>query len=292
MSFAARLLAGTERLGPLCVGLDPYPARIPAMFGAGVAGITAFCRAVIAQAAGQVTVLKPQAALFEAHGPEGFAALATIMAEARAAGLLVILDAKRGDIGDTAAGYAQAYLGQTAPMPADCLTVAPYMGADSIAPFVAAAKANGRGVAVLARTSNPGSADLQALVAAGEPVFAHTARMLAPFAADLADGAFSSLMIVAGATGPAEARLLRSLLPTAMFLVPGYGAQGASAAEAVAGFVRGPDGRLTGGVVNASRSVLYPAAAQAAPTGAEWERAIREAIAAAQGDLTAACAQP
>jgi orotidine-5'-phosphate decarboxylase len=259
------------------------------MFGAGVAGLTAFCRGVIAQAAGRAAVIKPQAALFEAHGPEGFAALATVMAEARAAGLLVILDAKRGDIGDTAAGYASAYLGPDAPMPADCLTVAPYMGADSIAPFVAAAKATGRGVAVLARTSNPGSADLQALDAGGQPVFAHTARMLAPFAAELAAGAFSSLMIVAGATGPAEARALRELLPSALFLVPGYGAQGASAAEAVAGFVPGPEGRLTGGVVNASRSVLYPPAAQAATSAAAWDAAIATAIEAAQADLRAAC---
>jgi orotidine-5'-phosphate decarboxylase len=209
------------------------------------------------------------------------------MMVARQLDLLVILDAKRGDIGDTGAGYAAAYLGPDAPMPADCLTVAPYMGKDSIAPFVAAAKQTGRGVAVLARTSNPGAADLQARSSDGRSLFLHTADMLAPFIAELAaysESGWSSLMMVAGATGPDEARSLRQAAPKALFLVPGYGAQGAGAAEALAGFVPGPAG-LEGGLVNASRSVTFPAAAQSALTIAGWQIAIRAAIDEAQADL-------
>jgi orotidine-5'-phosphate decarboxylase len=204
--------------------------------------------------------------------------------------MVVILDAKRGDIGTTAEGYARACLGPAPGYDADCVTVNPYLGKDSLEPFIALAQRDGKGVAVLVRTSNPGARDLQDLDVQGQPLWRRTADMIAPESARLRGASgWSGLMAVAGATYPDEARALRQLLPNALFLVPGYGAQGASAAEAVAGFVTKAKGR-EGGVVNSSRGVTYPAAAQTAKTIEDWRSAISDAMAAAAAELRAACA--
>ncbi|MDX1293219.1 MAG: orotidine-5'-phosphate decarboxylase, partial [Hyphomonas sp.] len=149
------------------------------------------------------------------------------------------------------------------------------------------AEANGKGVVVLARTSNPGSADFQARDLEGAPLYARVVEALGPAIASLKGAeAWSSLMLVAGATGPDEARHLRQLAPDALFLVPGYGAQGGGAADALAGFSL-VGNHLEGGVVNASRSVTFPAGADAAATRAEWQVLVEAAIAAAQADLSA-----
>ena len=289
-AFADRLIGATRALGLLCVGLDPYPERIPALFGTpGPEAIRAFCFGVLEAAQGRAGVVKPQAALFERFGPAGYAVLAEVCAEAKRLGFLTILDAKRGDIGATGAGYATAYLGPDPALDVDCVTVAPYMGVDSIEPFVAAAEATHKGVAVLARTSNPGARDLQGLIANGRPVYEHTVALLAPFIdrLDIGTSGFSSLMMVVGATAPEEARAIRALAPKALFLTPGYGAQGAGAAEALSGYVQGPAG-LEGGVVNASRSVLYPNGADISATLSEWSETVAGAIDTAQADLRAA----
>jgi orotidine-5'-phosphate decarboxylase len=204
--------------------------------------------------------------------------------EARARGVPVILDAKRGDIGTTAEGYARATLGPAPGFDADCVTVNPYLGLDSLEPFIATAQSTGKGVAVLVRTSNPGARDVQDLDVGGAPLWTRVAEMLAP-AMDrlLAGSGWSNLMVVAGATWPAEARRLRAILPKALFLVPGYGAQGASAADALAGLVDG-----FGGVVSASRSILYPPAAATAKTLADWRAAIDDALDAARAELSGA----
>jgi orotidine-5'-phosphate decarboxylase len=287
-NFADRLTAAVRRLGPLCVGLDPYPERIPAAFGPpGPAAVESFCKAVIARAEGEVAAVKPQAALFERWGPAGMQALQNVCAAARAAGLLVILDAKRGDIGATAEGYAAAYLGPDAAIPADCLTVAPYMGRDSLAPFLAAAKATGRGVAALVRTSNPGAADFQALQVDGAPLYERVAATLSALGQDLiGESGWSSLMFVVGATAPEEAARIRAIAPNSPFLVPGYGAQGGTAKDSLTGF-KLVGGGLEGGVVSASRSVLYPKGADAL-SGKDWESAIDAAIAEARADLAQA----
>jgi orotidine-5'-phosphate decarboxylase len=202
----------------------------------------------------------------------------------------VILDAKRGDIGTTAEGYARACLGPAPGFDADCVTVNPYLGKDSLEPFIALAERDKKGVAVLVRTSNPGARDLQDLDVQGASLWRRTAEMIAPESARLRGASgWSGLMAVAGATYPDEARALRQLLPESLFLVPGYGAQGASAADAVAGFVTNANGR-EGGVVNSSRGVTYPPAAQAAKTLDEWRAAIGDAMAAAAAELRAACA--
>ena len=163
-SFADRLIDATRRHGPLCAGIDPHAGRIPALFGGDTPeGLMAWGLAMVRACEGRVACIKPQVALFERHGPEGMKALQTIAFAAKEAGLIVLMDAKRGDIGSTAEGYAAAYLGKDAPFHSDALTVNPYMGLDTLEPYVREGEANGKGVIVLVRTSNPGSADFQAL---------------------------------------------------------------------------------------------------------------------------------
>ena len=285
--FASRLIAGARQLGPLCVGIDPHPGRIPALFGGDAPdGLAAWGEAVVAAAAGRACVVKPQVGLFERHGPDGMRALQRVCDASKAAGLMVITDAKRGDIGTTAKGYAAAYLSQDAPFYSDAVTVNPYMGMDTLEPFLQQAEANGKGVVVLARTSNSGSADFQAKDLEGAPLYARVVEALAPAIERLkgADG-WSSLMLVAGATGPDEARKLRTLAPDALFLVPGYGAQGGGAADALAGFAE-VDGRLQGGVVNASRSVTFPDGSESAADKTAWTSLVEAAIDTAQADLS------
>ena len=293
-AFADRLIEATRKAGsPLCVGLDPFPEQIPALFGdarTDVAAIARFGEEIVALVAVHAGVFKPQLGLFEPYGPEGVAVARNLTALARAKGLVVILDAKRGDIGTTAQGYARASLGPAPGFDADCVTVNPYLGLDSLEPFIALAEQNDKGVAVLVRTSNPGARDLQDIDAGGTPLWARVAEKIAPLASRLAGASdWSGLMAVAGATYPAEARALRAILRTSLFLVPGYGAQGASAKDAVAGFVRGPHG-LEGGVVSASRAVLYPQAAAQAKTLAQWREAVGGAMKAAAAELRTACA--
>jgi orotidine-5'-phosphate decarboxylase len=289
--FADRLIASVRELGPLCVGLDPHPDKLPAIFGVPSIGTLAlWSEAVISHAAGRVAAVKPQSAFYEYWGPPGMVVLERTCKAARKAGLEVILDAKRGDIGSTAEAYAMALIGPEAAYPSDCLTVNPYMGMDTLEPFIARAQITGSGIAVLTRTSNPGSADFQTLKADGQPVYAHVAKALAsPIRRLMGESGWSGCMLVAGATGPEEARALRALAPQALFLVPGYGSQGAGAKEAVAGFVPGPNG-LEGGLVNASRSVTFASGAVHAQNAMDWDLAIIEAIETAQWDLMRACA--
>jgi orotidine-5'-phosphate decarboxylase len=283
--FADRLMNRVRAHGPLCVGIDPHPALLPALFGAGPEAAAKWGVALVERCAGRAAVVKPQAGLFERWGSRGLAALEQVCEAAHQAELMVILDAKRGDIGSTAEGYAEGYLGEASSCPCDAITVNPYMGIDTIEPFVSVAERQGKGVVVLARTSNPGSKDFQAKLVDGEPLYLHVARALQPLIARLrGQGGWSGLMLVAGATGPEDARRLREAAGDALFLVPGYGAQGAGAQDAVAGFVRRGAIR-EGGVVNASRSVASPAGSLEASSVAEWNGAIDRALATAQTEL-------
>lgn len=280
--FATRLIEGTRKFGPLCVGIDPHPGMIPELFGGDTpAGVWKWSQAIIEAAAGKVAVVKPQVSLFERHGPEGMAALQAAAKAAQAAGLIVLMDAKRGDIGSTAEGYAQAYLAPGAPFEGDALTVNPYMGLDTLEPYAKLAKAHGKGVIVLVRTSNPGAGDFQSRIMGGAPLYVRVAEALQPLTERLMSPCgWSSLMMVIGATAPEEARAVRALAPKALFLVPGYGAQGAGAAEACSGLVNGE-----GGVVSASRSVTFPKAAANAGDRASWRQAIEAAILEARDEL-------
>ena len=204
--------------------------------------------------------------------------------------LVELLDAKRGDIGSTAEGYSRAYLEPNSPCESDALTLNPYLGLDTLRPFVDRAASYGRGLFVLVRTSNPGSADYQERVLEkGGPLYQAVAESLAPLCEELAGPAtgWSSMGIVAGATYPEQAEKLRELLPKALFLVPGYGAQGGSAADAMRGFVPGPSGR-EGGIINSSRGLLFPEEARSADTAAGWERAVDGALDHATDELTRA----
>jgi orotidine-5'-phosphate decarboxylase len=298
-SFADRLIARVRELGhPLCAGLDPDLALIPEAFRSGsmapgtpatAKAVGAFCAAFLERVAGKVAAVKPQSAFFEALGWRGVKVLSEVIAAAREAGLLVVLDAKRGDIGSSAAGYAAAYLAPKAPIRADALTVNPWLGLDSLEPFVKAAEDAQAGLFVLTRTSNPGGRDFQELAPeAGEPVYHRVARALQPHAKRLAGkSGWSGLGLVVGATTPDEARRVRDAAPTSLFLVPGYGAQGAAARDAVAGFVAGPGGRREGGIVNAARALNFPETARSRSTKA-WERAVDDALDRATSELSAA----
>ncbi len=287
--FADRLIAATRTHGPLCVGIDPHAGRIPNLFGGDTPeGLEKWGLAVVNAARGNAGIVKPQVGLFERHGWQGMKALSVVAAAAKEAGMVVLMDAKRGDIGSTAEGYAAAYLAKHAPFACDALTVNPYMGLDTLEPHVRVAAETGKGVIVLARTSNPGSADYQARDMQGAPLYARIVESLAPMIDRLrGDTGWSGLMLVTGATGPDEARHLRSLAPDALFLVPGYGAQGAGAAQAMAGFVaaRNAGNRPEGGCVNASRSVTFPDGTSTANSIDAWTEIVTTAIIEAQADL-------
>ena len=284
--FAARLTEGVRGHGPLCVGIDPHAGKVPALFGGDTArGLEAWGRALVEVAAGKVAVVKPQSGFFERHGPDGMAALASITRAAREAGLLVLMDAKRGDIGSTAEGYAEAFLSAGAPFESDAVTLNPYMGLDTLEPFAVRAAALGKGIVVLVRTSNPGAADFQMLDVGGKPLYIRIAESLRPLSERLmSDCGWSNLMMVVGATAPEEARQVRAAAPKALFLVPGYGAQNGRPEDAMTGLVR-KSNSVEGGVISASRSINFPAAAAGAATVDAWQGAIAAAIDAARSEL-------
>jgi len=298
-AFADRWIRSARRLGhPLCVGVDPHLAQLPAVFRRGTmqpgdpetaVAAEAFCLALLERVAGRVAAVKPQSACFEALGPAGASVLAGVIAAAHARDLLVVLDAKRGDIGSTAESYASAYLRKGAPFACDALTVNAYLGLDTLTPFFEAAAESGGGVFVVLRSSNPGARDLQDLRVGERPLYERLAALLEPRAAALRgpESGWSSLGAVVGATWPEESRRIRELLPRSLFLVPGYGAQGGSAREALAGFVPGPDGGLEGGLVSSSRAVGFPPEARDADA-AGWERAVDRTLDAAISELTLA----
>jgi orotidine-5'-phosphate decarboxylase len=298
--FADELITRLRDLGhPLCVGLDPHLNRIPPLFQRGdmrpscpetPGAVEAFLLAVLDRLQGRVAIVKPQIAFFEQLGWPGLRMLERVTARARERDILVLLDAKRGDIGSTADGYAKAYLEPESPLPVDAITLNPYLGLDTLEPFAARARDHGRGLFVLVKTSNPGSGDLQDLELskgeAGRTVFAAVADSLASLGAELRGPAtgWSSLGVVVGATYPGQAIEVRERLPHSLFLVPGYGAQGASASEAMQGFVRGPKG-LEGGLVSSSRGILFAADAHVSDASA-WEAAFDHALEAAIEELS------
>lgn len=281
--FGDRLATALATTGtPLCVGIDPHKTLLPALFCEdGVPtldGLRHFSQNVVKAATGLVPAIKPQAAMFEAFGPEGVAILADTAKSAQEAGLLVIMDAKRGDIGSTSAAYAKAYLGAEAPFPSDALTINPWMGIDTLMPFIDRAKETNSGLFILMRTSNGGSADLQELVTDSEFVYQNLAKKCAPLIVEAkGQSGLSSIGIVAGATVPEQAEALRSLLPSAPFLIPGFGAQGAGPAHATIALTK-EKGAFGGGLVNSSRGIIFCNDAQKAETDDAHIQAMRTAI--------------
>ncbi len=269
--YADRLDDAIRRKGtPALVGIDPRLDLLPAEVleraqqaggdrdQVAAAAFEEFCFRLIDVVAPLVPAVKPQAAFFEQYGPAGVTVLGRVIRQARKAGLLVICDGKRGDIGSTAEAYASAYLAgadpDAAPFAADALTVNPYLGADTLEPFVETAATRGGGLYVLVRTSNPGAGTFQDLLADGQPVYRHAARMVQELArSSMGDGGYGAIGAVVGATYPRELAELREAMPEVPLLVPGYGSQGAGAGDVAAAF--GPDG--LGALVNSSRGINF-----------------------------------
>ena len=277
-SFADRVADAVERKrSQLVVGLDPRPDLLPvelkgeAHLGrAEAAGACArFCRALIDAVAPYVVAVKPQSAFFEALGADGVRAFEDVCAYARAAGLQVIADAKRGDIGSTARAYAAAFLEPAngdEPW-ADALTVNPYLGRDSIDPYLAACRRQGAGIFCVVKTSNRGGADVQDLVLSdGRPVWHQVAELVREWGDDLVGNrGLSAVGAVIGATHPRAVGEARRLLPRSILLLPGVGAQGATPADVARAFTSGPASAL----VNVARDVIYAFRV----AGMDWRRA-------------------
>jgi len=252
-NFADRLVAAQRSKGSaLVVGIDPQldaPGKpgVPAGYS-----LQSWCCAIVEACAELAVAIKPQLAFFEARGLEGMRAFAAVVALARRLDLIVIADAKRADIGSTAAAYAQAFLGE-GEFGCDAMTVNPYLGSDGILPFLAHVQ-RGRGLFVLVKTSNPSSGEFQDLLTPQRPLWESIAVQVDRWGRGLEGGhGLSAVGAVMGATYPRQAARARALMPTAIVLSPGLGAQGASAQDAVA--AARADG--LGVVVNASRAVMY-----------------------------------
>jgi orotidine-5'-phosphate decarboxylase len=277
-TFGDRVAEAVDRKrSQLVAGLDPRPELLPVELrgdahtsrAAAADACARFCCGLVDAVAPYVVAVKPQLAFFEALGADGMRAFEEACAYARAAGLLVLADGKRGDVGSTARAYADAYLERAddAAPRADALTVNPYLGSDSIEPFLAACRRSGTGLFCLVKTSNGGSADIQELALSdGRRLWQHVAALVAEWGEDLVgDRGLSSVGAVVGATYPRAVAEARRLMPQAILLLPGVGAQGASAADVARAFTSGPASAL----VPVSRSVIYAFRVD----GADWRKA-------------------
>ncbi len=243
MGFHAQLARSWTTSGSLlCVGLDPDPARFPKPLDGAHDATFEFCKAIVDATGDLVCAFKPQIAYFASQRAEDVLERLCHYIREQFPHVTLILDAKRGDIGSTAEHYAREAFGRYG---AHAVTVNPYLGTDSVLPFFA----HDGGVIALCRTSNPGGDELQSLDAGGEPLFIHTARMVAERWSE-----HGECGLVVGATYPAELAQVRTVAPQLPILVPGIGAQGGDAAAAVQAGVRA-DGR--GLIVSSSRAVLY-----------------------------------
>jgi orotidine-5'-phosphate decarboxylase len=292
LAFADRLAALVdERRSQIVLGLDPDPAALwPGAVEAGTNtadAVVRHCRAAIDAAGPSCVGVKPQLACFERLGAPGWAALEAVVEATHEAGLLLIADGKRGDVPVTAKAYGQALVGET-PGPygpvkglgADAFTANPLLGRDALEPLIEAAAAAGAGVFVLVRTSNPGAAEIQD-TPDGDPLHERLARLVDELGDPLTgDSGLSSIGAVTGATRPDLLARLRELMPRAVFLLPGVGAQGGSVDDLGAAFATHP----AGGLIAASRSIVGAHAQRGgdpAKAAAEAAEALREAAWAA-----------
>lgn len=303
--FADRMIAAIQAKGnPCVVGLDPRLDLMPDFVKRSLRAsddpleigraISEFHERVIDLVAAAVPAVKLQVAFYEQYGLSGMQAFVNTIEAARNAGLVVLVDAKRNDIDSTAAAYANAFLGQVSvygrrvpTFDVDCITVSPFLGADSIEPFVRVCAQYGKGVFVLVKTSNPGSSEIQDRPASdGGTISTHIARLVDRWGQDLVgESGYSSIGAVVGATFPEEAESLRALMPKAIILVPGYGAQGGTARGAAASF----NGDGLGAVVNASRSITYNFE-DLGLGESEFDEGVRHRVSAMVADIGAAIA--
>jgi orotidine-5'-phosphate decarboxylase len=290
--FGDRLAEAVERKrSQLVVGLDPRVELLPVELRGDVHlgreyaadAYGRFCRGVIDATAPYAVAVKPQSAFFEALGADGVRVLEDVCDYARQAGLLVIVDAKRGDIGSTSRAYAAAFLERSAdrgPL-ADALTVNPYLGRDSVEPMLTACKRAGAGIFCVVRTSNAGSAEIQDVVLTdGHPLWQHVARLVREWGEDIVgERGLSSVGAVIGATLPRAVGEARRLLPQSVLLLPGIGAQGATPADVARAFTSGPASAL----VTVSRALIYAYRVD----GGEWRAAAGAEAARLRGEVWA-----
>lgn len=306
-NFADRLIEAVKAKGnPICVGLDPRLDKIPlhikkealnventTPLRAAADAIVEFNKGIIDAVADIVPVVKPQIAFYEIFGSEGVRAYEETLKYAKSKGLITIADAKRNDIGSTAEAYAQAFLGEVAifegedevVMPvfdADSITINPYLGWDGVKPFVEECHKYDKGIFVLVKTSNPSSGDLQDLqMADGRSVYEITGYLLDSWGAnEVGESGYSLVGAVVGATYPQQAAKLREIMPQNIFLVPGYGAQGAGAEDVKPCF--NADG--LGAIVNNSRGIIF-AYERMDMSSAGYQEAARTAVLEMKADL-------
>ena len=278
--FADRMIqACNDKGAPVCIGLDPVLERLPDAIDKGdpVAAIEAFCLGLIDAVADTVPAVKPQSACFERYGAPGVVVYHKAVKHAKDAGLIVVGDAKRGDIGTSSAHYAAGLL--AGDHGCDSLTVNGYLGGDGLEPFMDVAEAEGRGLFVLVRTSNPGGDAIQSLpLADGRTVSEAVGDVVADLGSRcVGETGYSNVGMVVGATKPEDAAKLRERYPQQLFLVPGFGAQGGGAEDVRACFK--PDG--TGALITASRSVIY-----AFEQGdADWAQSVTDAAKQLRDDV-------
>ncbi len=264
LDFSDRLATAIRQCAnPVVVGLDPRFEQLPAPLQAGIAAgdmeqramaYRRFCCDIIDVVASLVPAVKPQVAFFEQLGPPGMSALADVARHARSRKLLVILDGKRNDIGSTAEAYADGFLGEQSVWGGDALTVSPYLGDDSLTPFVDVARARAAGLFVLVKTSNPGGGQFQDLVADDKPIYRHVAEHVERLASQSAGTCgYGAVGAVVGATYPAQLGELRAVMPHTWFLVPGFGSQGGQAADVAPAF----DAHGLGAIINNSRGIIF-----------------------------------
>jgi orotidine-5'-phosphate decarboxylase len=277
-TFADRVAAAVDRKRTqIVLGLDPRPTLLPLELRgeahvsreAAADACARFCVGLVDATAPYVVGAKLQLAFFEALGAPGIAAFEEVCEYARNAGLLLLADGKRGDVGSTARAYADAYLerGEGGQPRLDALTVNPYLGSDSVEPLVAACRRAGTGIFALVKTSNGGSADVQELALSdGRRVWHQVAELVAAWGDDVVgERGLSSVGAVVGATYPRAVGTARRLMPKAILLLPGIGAQGATPADVARAFTSGPASAL----VPVSRSVIYAFRVD----GADWRKA-------------------
>ena len=281
--FGVRLRAAMDAYGPLCVGIDPHAALLEQWgLGQDAEGARAFGLAVIEATAGRAGIVKPQVAFFERFGSRGFAALEDVQATARAAGIIVLADAKRGDIGSTMAGYADAWLGAGSPLEADAVTISPYLGPESLRETITTAVKADKGVFVLAATSNPEAPALQAartvdVASTDDQTVAQRVARDVTWANRSAafDGALGPVGLVIGATVDLhDAGLDDGVLTSTPILAPGFGVQGATPEDLVPRF-----GAVARNVLaSESRSILSAGPARIADTIEERAARYREVL--------------
>ena len=274
--FQQRFAALARERSPLCVGIDPSAEAVQGWgLPDDMAGLRAFCERLVEVCAPLVASVKPQTAFFERHGPAGMDVLRQTIEAAKGHGALVIIDAKRGDIGSTASAYGEAFLGPRSPFGGDAMTLSAYAGLGSLAPIFETARREGAAVFVLVRSSNPEGSELQqARLPDGRSVAEGLADAIAALnSADAVDG-LGPIGAVLGATQGAEAAALADRLPNSLLLVPGIGAQGATIADVRRDFAR----HYSRVIPSISRGI-----ARAGPAAADLKRAVERHIAEIRG---------